>query len=633
MNKITINVPIEVGFLSQWQNFDAQLPQGKVILNKDICGCGCTEYYLRNDMPVILVSPRKELLNCKMNSDRERPPFYFDRSNARRIKAEVSIKMLKDYVCNPFAPTDFVPKILVTYDSLKLVIDTLINMGVMDKFSIIVDEFTCIFTDVMLKGFLELNLIQMINELPNHVVFISATPISEEHLEKIDVFKDMPYITLKWDPSRYDKVTFLWQKMISTRSAIKDIIVRYRQTGFFMQKMIDGNTVYSNEAVFFLNSVKDIVAVVEDCGLTPDDTLVICADDPKNRTALNKVGFSIGHVPNEQEYKRKNKTYTFVTKASFEGTDFYSDCSSTYIFANPNMDNLALDISIDLRQIAGRCRTEDNPFRCEINYYFKTLNTEKIDVAEAKSRIAEKMEKTEKILSIYSNIDDPDALRKISTAQIVDKYKDDYADVVMLNDGTARVVCNKLAWVADLRAAEIKSEQYKTSYSVLARLSNSGFSSTNAYSARKDAISVFYNEFMKDKNFPRRMKLYIDTIEATPQLKSHIEAMAAIPQNYKEYYNILGGERIKALSYTEAKIKQDIRCLNSIDTIREAVKQYVKSGEKYSNDDVKSMLGFVYSNMGLKITPKATNISALIPVRKVKFVDKNGTRQNGYEIL
>lgn len=633
MKKITINVPIEIGFLSQWKDFDAQLPQGKVILNKDICGCGCTEYYLRNDMPVILVSPRKELLNCKMNSDRERPLFYFDRSNARRVKAEESIKMLKDYVCNPFVGEDFVPKILVTYDSLKLVVDTLEEMGIIEQFSMIVDEFTCIFTDVMLKGFLELNLIQMLIERPNHVVFISATPISEEHLEKIEEFSDMPYVTLKWDPSRYDKVTIMWQKMINTRSAIKDIIEQYRKTGCFMQKMIDGYSIYSREAVFFLNSVKDIVAVIDDCGLTPDDTLVICADDTNNRAKLNKVGFSIGHVPNKQEYKRKNKVFTFVTKASFEGTDFYSDSSSTYIFANPNMENLALDISIDLRQIAGRCRTEDNPFRCEINYYFKTLDTEKIDMQAAKYRIAEKMERTEKLLNTFRNINDPIALRKVSTSQIIEKYQDDYADMVMLNDGTAKVVCNKLAWVADLRAAEIKADQYKTSYSVLARLNNSGFTSTNAYSVGNDALSVFYNEFHKDKDFPRRMKLYIDTIDADPQIKFRIEAMAAIPQKYKEYYNILGGDKIKSLSYTEAKIKQEIRCLNSIETIREKVRECVKPGDKYSNADVKSLLGHVYSTLNLKLTPKATNIKALVPAKEIRFIDKDGIRKNGYEIL
>ena len=347
-NEIEIEVPIDVNYLSNWNDFDSRLPKGKVILNKNICGCGCTEYYLRNEQPIILVSPRKELLNCKMNSKRERPLFYFDRSKSKKIKAEDTIKALQAYLCNPFEETDFVPKVLVTYDSLKLVIDTITNMGYIDLFTIVVDEFTCIFTDVMLKGTLELNLIQMLNSMPNHTVFISATPVQRNYLEELVEFKDMPYASLIWDESRYETVRIAYQKMINTRTAISKIIEDYRRNGYFQAKIVEGQKVYSQEAVFFLNCVTDIAAVITSCGLTPDDTLVICADDQKNKNNLRKVGFTIGHVPNESEYRRKNKTYTFVTKASFEGTDFYSDTSSTFVFADSNRDNLCLDISIDL---------------------------------------------------------------------------------------------------------------------------------------------------------------------------------------------------------------------------------------------------------------------------------------------
>ena len=72
MTEEYLNVPTNVDRLSDWKEFDSSLPLGKVILNKSICGCGCTEAYLRNDMPVILASPRRELINCKMKKpDRE----------------------------------------------------------------------------------------------------------------------------------------------------------------------------------------------------------------------------------------------------------------------------------------------------------------------------------------------------------------------------------------------------------------------------------------------------------------------------------------------------------------------------------------------------------------------------------
>ncbi len=356
MKKVDLKVPTGIRWLGQWVNFDRDLPPGKIILNKNICGCGCTEYYLRNDQPVILVSPRKELINCKMRStNRPIPLFYFDRSEG--LELDDTINRMLAYINNPFNSPGFQPKILVTYDSLKIVADTLQNKGWLDPFTIVVDEFTCIFTDVKLKGNVELNLLHRLNTLPNRIVYISATPISECYLDELDEFKNMPYVTLVWDPTMYQTVQIIRKKMRSTRSAIKDIIDDYRANGYFKAKLIGGQQVNSVEAVFFLNSVKDIVKVMEDCGLTSADTLVICADETKHRKALRKVKMKIGHVPNENDYKKDNKTFTFVTRACFEGTDFYSDCSSTYIFADSNKENLCLDISIDLPQIVGRCRT------------------------------------------------------------------------------------------------------------------------------------------------------------------------------------------------------------------------------------------------------------------------------------
>jgi len=53
MTEEYLDVPTNVDRLSNWEEFDRSLPRGKVILNKSICGCGCTEAYLRNGMPVI----------------------------------------------------------------------------------------------------------------------------------------------------------------------------------------------------------------------------------------------------------------------------------------------------------------------------------------------------------------------------------------------------------------------------------------------------------------------------------------------------------------------------------------------------------------------------------------------------
>ena len=63
MNKTIINVPAGIRFISDWKEFS--LPENPCIVNKQITGCGFTEWCIRNNKNVILCSPRKILLENK----------------------------------------------------------------------------------------------------------------------------------------------------------------------------------------------------------------------------------------------------------------------------------------------------------------------------------------------------------------------------------------------------------------------------------------------------------------------------------------------------------------------------------------------------------------------------------------
>ena len=80
MNVININVPRDVEYISDWKEFN--YPQGHLILDKTICGCGFTEYCLCNNIPTVLCSPRKTLLENKeqqhnVGDNPEYPIYYF----------------------------------------------------------------------------------------------------------------------------------------------------------------------------------------------------------------------------------------------------------------------------------------------------------------------------------------------------------------------------------------------------------------------------------------------------------------------------------------------------------------------------------------------------------------------------
>ena len=63
MIKSTITVPSGIRYINQWDSFS--LPTHPCIINKQITGCGFTEYCLTNQDNVILCSPRKILLENK----------------------------------------------------------------------------------------------------------------------------------------------------------------------------------------------------------------------------------------------------------------------------------------------------------------------------------------------------------------------------------------------------------------------------------------------------------------------------------------------------------------------------------------------------------------------------------------
>ena len=632
MQKKSINVPKEYLYLSEWRDFYAELPPGHIILNKSICGCGCTNFFLTNGTPTILVSPRRRLIESKLNDPRTATNlFYFDRS-VKGSTVSITIDELRRYLqsCQGTPWTNpKVPKIMVTYDSLVIVIDTLREWGLMDHFEIVVDEFTCIFTDVKMKGFTEINLLHRLNTLSNRIVYISATPLKELYLQMLDEFKYMPVVNLEWDPSRIESVNIYYDKMTSCAAAFEKIYNDYKKNGYFKTKIIDGLTHYSIEGVFFLNSVRDIVNIIKKCDLTPRDVLVICADEEKNRAALRKVGFKVGSVPGKNDYQLLNKPFTFVTKCSFEGTDFFSDNSTTFIFSDCNRENLTLDISIDLPQIAGRCRSRNNVFRNDIYYYYKNINSEQFDAEAMTQEIFNKRKNTEYLVNTLSGAN-VDALKnKLLVAQKVEKYSNDYLDVEIV-DGSAKPVCNDLAYVADLRAVEIKSQQYTNSYKMVSYMKDAGFNASHEHAQVNQQFTMFMTLFMADNYFQRRMELYVNAVEHNPVLLEMIENTSAIPLEYKHYYRELGAERIRRCAYIEANLRRELEDLSKWGD----VSLDLEEGRTYSNTEIKTMLQAEYDRLGMNKTAKATDIVRhLNNVVSTRYIDECGKKQNGYKLL
>ncbi|MCB7279344.1 hypothetical protein LI308_28590, partial [Bacteroides thetaiotaomicron] len=75
------------------------------------------------------------------------------------------------------------------------------------------------------------------------------------------------------------------------------------------------------------------------------------------------------------------------------GADFYSTNAYSYIFANPLVKSMTVDVSVDLQQIIGRQRLDTNPFRNTATLYFNTRKS-KVTEEELENSIKEKKDKT-----------------------------------------------------------------------------------------------------------------------------------------------------------------------------------------------------------------------------------------------
>jgi hypothetical protein len=259
---------------------------------------------------------------------------------------------------------------MITYDSAHYLIDYLVSKNLIDRFYIIADEFQSIFLDSYFKAEVENSFLTGLQVCPN-IIYLSATPMLDKYLSRLSEFKDLKYYYIDWSDSGYVETIKIQRKQTDALSSEACIIVGNYLEGNFPMAINERNEIVkSTEAVFYFNSVTEIIRVINKSGLTSEQVNILCSNTEDNRRKLKKIKHYIGKIPMENE---PNKMFTFCTSTCYIGADFYSKCASTYIFADPNLKCLALDISLDLPQIAGRQRDRENPFKNNITIFYKTL--------------------------------------------------------------------------------------------------------------------------------------------------------------------------------------------------------------------------------------------------------------------
>ena len=328
-----------------------ELPNG--ILDKQITGAGATHLAITDSHPTIIVSPRRDLIRNKCEQYDNLLWYEGDRTaNKDMDKFKAAVKAgIKN------------PKIIVTVDKFcRLLNDSNMPIAIYN-WHIVVDEYHTIIRDIFYRENVYLDMYKRLSvEDFECVTLLTATPLDEKTNSMIPFVKNQKMTRLDWE----GKETAYVDRMVC-----KDTIECL--CGLLNLHNLGGFVEYwkPKELIIFMNSMSMIGKVIERCNfLTPDNVNIICADsNSNNKNALSAISrklkgersgmrFEIGKVPLRHE---KNKTYTFCTSTAHFGVDFYSDCALTIVVCDNRYQYSVVNVDLDLPQILGRIRNQDNP--------------------------------------------------------------------------------------------------------------------------------------------------------------------------------------------------------------------------------------------------------------------------------
>ncbi len=671
MERNKIVIPKGIRYISEWKDFDILLPHdSSYIMNKSITGCGYTEYCIRNEFPEIICSPRKVLLENKENqhSDEENILYikdeyatfqsYDDDMNQKVAKSRKKSKkeneeetknkakeyndMIRNKILDHAMKCQITyhkpAKFLVTYDSFRKVREAL-GDGIRN-YRVVVDEFQSIFTDSRFKSDTENSFLHQLRDL-NNVCYLSATPMMDEYLEELDEFKNLPYYELDWkseDPDRVVRPNLKLKQIRSISEEAVRIVNTYKEGKFErITRLKDDGTfeeIYSKEAVFYINSVKNLCDIIRYCKLTPDDTNVLCSDDTNNQKkvrdafrsvddTLDKKRNYIGTVPKKGE---PHKMFTLCTRTVYLGADFYSTNARSFILSDANIDCLSVDISLDLPQILGRQRLDENPWKNYAEFYYKT-NMIEVSQDEFQKLLDKKIEKTNTLLGIYNGLSSTNEKHTLADTYqyiaISKRYKDDFVAVDQHAGSDLKPVFNKLVMISEKRAFDIQQKDYKDRFTVFKALDTQ--SDIDDLNSHLDKIYSFGGDTRE------KYKYLCELPEQTA-----LSILPSLPSNFQNYYTVLGPDRMRALWYNVTKMKKEYDSIigNQGINIRSIIQGSFSIGERITKAEVKKRLGEIYDIAGYKKTPKAVDLGEYFIINTVDIKnEKTGKRDKGYLIV
>ena len=200
----------------------------------------------------------------------------------------------------------------------------------------------------------------------------------------------------------------------------------------------------------------------------------------------------------------------------------------------------------------------------------------------------------------------------------------------MYDEQKGEFVFNRLAYVNEQYCFDVQKFNYQNGVIVKKQLQDSSFdvSENQTYAVYKEQLK----HLIKKEPFVDRMQAYCE-YRAKQGLIVDL-AMSTLETKYPElkyYYDILGGDRIKALDYKEKPLLNEIHTIKNFKGVRSELHGIIRIGDRLQTAEIQSILRNVYGKLGIHKSVKATDLKEFFEIHPVKIPTANG-RKNGFEI-
>lgn len=543
-------------YLSELPEFQDGLPHG--IVNKTKTDVGGTYVAANCRSNYIIVCPFRDLVDS----------IAADKNNKYEIfKCYGGVR---EHQFRKYAKEHKVYKIAVTYDSLDKLLKWMGGNTV--GWKVLIDEYHLILEDM---DYRESAIMQMCWNIQKfkHYTFLSATPIDEEY--EVDFFKNLPHYKIIWAPGL--PITIRKIKATCLPLGLAKLIRIFKEEGISLPD-INGELRKVEQLFIFLNSVTTIKQVIDTLELEEDEVKICCAKRQRNRLILGRFKQESAIAP--------NKRINFFTKKSFQGCNLFSNNGLIIVASDVHRTQTLVDITTTMEQISGRLRENDeyhNIFRNTMVHIYST-NNNVLTQAEFNAEMCRKEDAAKRLLSLQEKADEKELSALIRRVNIEN-------DILSIEDG--RLVRNELKRMAFIRKQKIR-EAYKDGINLRAAYNNSEkfVQAKQEYWDKFDsllarAVTISYEKLLKD---------YLEH----PSEQYEVE----YPE-FEDFRRYLKETEMNSCRWNKDKM---LKVVEDKKKLQQAFRAIYTRGAFISNDEMKRLLIEQFNRLGIKISPKATQI-------------------------